>query len=31
MEQKTPEQLRNEFWKSDIERGGGSSLTNMKK
>ena len=22
MEQKTPEQLRNEFWKSDIERGG---------
>lgn len=23
MEQKTPEQLRNEFWKSDIERGGG--------
>lgn len=30
MEQKTPEQLRNEFWKSDIERGG-ASLTNMKK
>lgn len=29
--QKTPEELRNDFWKSDIERGGGLFLTNMKK
>lgn len=30
MTQKTPEQLRNDFWKSDIEHGGWF-LINMKK
>lgn len=30
MAKKTPEQLRNDFWKSDIERGG-AFLVNTRK